>query len=411
MGNWKKKGDDLLYYYPAVILIFTFTLIYGWIPPLKNLVLLFLGLLLGVVVCVKYYQKPMMFAFLAYFLVVYLNKMAGDVWISDNKTLFGELFKLVLTGLMGYAMITAKDKRFLNITIVSFLLMLVANAIGTSFVETIVPGSIRTLEVMRHHGELEDAMTTYYYRFGMANYALPSGLVTVIPMIVLGIKMNSKNKKKRFLLILSLLSCLMLVYYSGSTTALILGVLGFLVALFVKEGIGKRPLGILALFGIVLTFILSNENLMLSFLDSIDKWVGYDGYFHDKVDDFETLIISGEASGDIETREQLYQRSWEAVINHPLLGTNERIGGHSLLLDHWGYLGLVGFIPFLIFVIAQIKMFSKMIPVSTRIIYTVCIFITFMMMFIKNMNGWETWLCLFTILPLLANYCVGESAT
>ena len=410
MNDLYSKGVNyyLLYVFPIIILIFTFSLIYGWVPRLKNTVLLLFALLAGAITCIKYYRKPMMIAFLAYLIVLYANRVSGDYWITGNKAVFDEIFKLVLTGLMGYALLTSKDDRFLKITVVSFLLMLVVNAVGTSFVETIVPGSIRTLEEMRHDGD--ESSMFYYFRFGMANYALPSALVTIVPMLVLGVKMNAINKKKRLLLLAGLVSSLMLIYYSGSTTALILGALGFLIAIFVKQGTGKGPLISLAVFGLVFALFLSNDKLVLSFLNVFDGWIGHEGFFHKKVMDFETLIVSGETTGSIEGREGLYMRTWNAIVESPLIGTNSRIGGHSLLLDHWGYLGLVGFIPFLVFVITQIKMFLKMIPSSTKLIYTVCIYITFIMMMIKNMNGWETWLCLFTILPLLANYCEGEKS-
>ncbi len=410
MSIYYRKGIDyyLRYAFPIIILIFTFSLIYGWAPRLRNIALLFLGLLIGLLTSSKYYRKPMLLAFLTYFFVLYINRVTGDFWISDNLVVFDELFKLVLTGLMGYAMLISRDDRFLKITIVSFLLMLVVNVIGTSIVETVVPGSIRTLEQWKHEGDYNSIM--FYFRYGMANYALPSGLVTIIPMLVLGIKMNAKNKKKRILLFIGLVSSLMLTYYSGSTAALILGVFGVLVGIFVKQGTGKGQLFSLAVFGVLLTFFLSNDILVLSFLDIVDGWVGGEGYFHQKVLDFETLTVYGEIEGSMAGREDLYLTTWKAIVENPILGTNSEIGGHSLLLDHWGYLGLVGFIPFLVFVISQIKLFFRLIPDSTKLIYAVCVFITFMMMAVKNMNTWESWLCLFTILPLLAVYCSSEAS-
>ncbi len=395
-------GINILYYFPVVIIIFTFTLLYAWIPPLKNMVLLYLGLVVGIIASRRYYQRPMMIAFLIYVIVLFLNLYTGDSWISSNNVFSKEITNLLLTGLMSYAIITSKDSKLIKFTVVSFILMLIVNAIGTAIVETIVPGSIRTLEQMRHQGDEHTILL--YFRFGMANYALPSALVSVIPMFVLGVKINKNSKQKRLLLIAGLVASLMLTYFSGSTTAFILGILGTIVGVFVTPKTGRRQLASLAVLGLVFAFILSNDQLMLSSLNTFDGWVGNEGYFHNKVSDFEELIMYGEATGSVEGRQDLYMETWNAIKQNPFLGVNSPTGGHSLLLDHWGCLGLVGFIPFLIFVFSQIKLSSILIPSTTKTYYFICVFITFLMMAIKNMNGWETWMCLFTILPALCVY-------
>ena len=125
------------------------------------------------------------------------------------------------------------------------------------------------------------------------------------------------------------------------------------------------------------------------------------------VDDFKDAIMHGESSGDIETRQNLYQATWNAILENPIIGVNREAGSHSLILDHWGYLGLVGLIPFLFFVIAQLRMMGHMIPQKARVCYYESVAITVVMMFVKNTDMWEMWLCLFTMLPVFAVYCTG----
>jgi hypothetical protein len=220
----------------------------------------------------------------------------------------------------------------------------------------------------------------------------------------MGIKSFRNDKRKRILCLLSLVSCLVLVYYSGATTALILGILALIIALFTLNESGKRPLVFLIIIGVILIPIISNKALMLSFLDWTDSLVGYEGYFHGKIQDFQQLLLYNESTGDIEAREDLYTMTINAIIANPLIGSNELIGGHSTILEHWGDLGLVGLVPYFLFIISQIKLSSKYFQEDSKVFFYEGVFFAFMMLLIKHMDTWESWLFLFLLLPLLVRY-------
>ncbi len=405
MNGMKSKGNFLLYYFPIVILLQTFTLLYGWVEQFRALYFLYLGIIIGLVTYKKYFSRPAIFALFIYVIVLFINVQNSDYWWHDYKTLARDTANLLLTGVMGYAIVGSKDMRLIKVTVYLFALMLIGNVIGTTIVETIIPGSIRAVTMMSR--ETGENFLTTYFRLGMANYWLPSGLVSIIPILVMGIKTEKQDKTKRILLLLVLISSLVLIWYSGSTTALLLGVLGLSLPLIVnkKTKLGKQ-IG-LSVFVVIILIITFNDTLMIGLLDSFDQMVGHEGYFHEKVDDFKDAIMHGESSGDIETRKNLYQATWNAILENPIIGVNREAGSHSLILDHWGYLGLVGLIPFLFFVIAQLRMMGHMIPQKARVCYYESVAITVVMMFVKNTDMWEMWLCLFTMLPVFAVYCTG----
>ena len=173
-----------------------------------------------------------------------------------------------------------------------------------------------------------------------------------------------KKPRARYFFMIVLVSCLILCYLGGSTTALLTGVLGLLISMFTKVGSGRKQTLRFSLLTVLVFFLISNDAIMLSFLNWADGRVGDMSAFHSKIMDFEESIVYGDSSGTaVQGRGELYNMSFRAIFSNPIFGTNaDIIGGHSTLLDHWACLGLLGFIPYVCFIYWQIKMTASHLP-------------------------------------------------
>ncbi len=125
--------------------------------------------------------------------------------------------------------------------------------------------------------------------------------------------------------------------------------------------------------------------------------------YYGKIEDTMTMLETGKTVGQIAGRQELHNMSFNAFLNHPLLGTNKGsdIGGHAYFMDRAGLLGLVGFIPLFLFFYNQIKITYENLPNSIRMYYLIGVVACIILGFQKNMAGFEYWLYLFFLLPAL----------
>ena len=119
-----------------------------------------------------------------------------------------------------------------------------------------------------------------------------------------------------------------------------------------------------------------------------------------KLDDLENSLLSNEATGSLEAREEKYQSTIEVIVDNLLIGTDtEKTGGHSSIPDRLALLGLVGFIPYLLFIYLQVKFTLSNIVISKKHYYLLGMAVAIIMMSVKSMSSWPMWFLLLTILP------------
>lgn len=400
--NQVTKGFNIIYVFPIVILCYTFTLLWGWIPRTQSVITIAIGLGASVVVSHRYFSlKPIRYLLL-YAIVVFFNVISDDASHNSFSIEIYNLLFILIPVLMTFGILRSDDERLINYTIWAVFGMLIINTIGTYIVDMSMPGSIRSVyAIMQEEGT---SAAIPFYKVGMANYELPHALPTIIPVLVLGYKTSNKNIHK-FIFAGVLVACFLLIFYSGATTSVLLGVFAFLISAITNTHTAKKQFVAFSFFAIVFILILRNDALVLSFLDWIDGLVGTESFFHNKIIEFEDAIIYGQATGDMEERSDLYMTSWKAVVTNPILGVNEPVGGHSFFIDIWATLGLIGWIPLLFFVFSQLKMFAKSISEYSVLFYYEGAMMAILMLTFKSTVGWESWLFLFTIMPVLVRYC------
>lgn len=397
------RSLNIAYIFPVVIICYTFSVLWGWFPRTHTIYVLFLGVLACFFLCQDYFRTKQFTYLLLLEAVLGLNMMMKDHLHASSMGFVYEMISMAITAMMGCYLLKTKNKTLVTITTLILLVMLVVNAVGSLFVETIFPGSIRAVVTEFHDtGSLNLAMT--FYKYGMASYEMTHAIPTIIPMVVYGIKVETNIKTKIFFFII-LIACLLLCYLGGSSTALLLGLFALVISLFTKINQDKSQLVLFGLLAVVLMLVLSNDSLMLSLLDWADNMMGNEGHFHSKIVDFQIAISLSGSSESTAVRETLYMQSVNAILSNPLFGTNsDTMGHHSTILDHWACLGLIGLIPYLVFIYFQLKWTSRNIPMSSKAFFIEGAGIAILMLAVKSIDGWDSWLFLFTFMPIMARY-------
>lgn len=397
------KSDIFAYLIPFVVLLYTFSLIWGWFPLSHTIYVLFLGVLVCIVECNRYVKSKAFVALVILEIVLGLKMfMNAPLHASTNGYIY-EMLSICITAMMGYFLLRSKDEMLVKGMVYMIMIIIIVNAIGSSVVETILPGSIRAC-VTEFHTTGSHELAMKFYKFGMASYELTHAIPTIIPILVFGIK-TVHNYRLKLLFISVLAACLILCFLGGSTTVLSLGVLGLIISMLTRPQKGKGKLIIFALFSFVFLLIMNNDALVLSLLERIDDLIGNEGPFHSKILDIEDSVMYDETSEGVRGRQVLYTMSIDAIISNPFFGTNsDIIGHHSTLLDHWACLGLVGFIPYVVFIYKHIKESSHLLSENSRYFYIEGAVLAILMLSVKSIDGWESWLFLFVVLPLFARY-------
>lgn len=395
-------GNNLLYLFPVVILCYTFTLLWGWIPYTRSIITVFVGIVAAFAVSHSYFSNKTAGYLFVYALILILNVFSGDAFYNTFRDVFTPIIEMLLPALMVYGVLAKGNEKSLKIIVYTVLMMLIVNAFCSFLVDLVMPGSIRAIHgTIRATGDKTLAMT--YYKMGLATYVMPHALPCIIPVLILGIKII-KDKFTKWLMVVSLVACLLLVYLSGSTTPVLTAMVAVVLGIFTSNKTGAKQLVTLGILFAIVYAIVSSKEIMLPLLRDLDDLLNNEGYFHKKILSFEELIAYGETSGDMEEREDLYMITWKAIISNSVIGVDYETGGHSTLLDCWGRLGIIGLIPFLLFIISQVKMSCQRISKNSRLYYYEGVFVAFIMLVLKNVAGWESWLFLFTVLPLLTIY-------
>lgn len=183
---------------------------------------------------------------------------------------------------------------------------------------------------------------------GVSGYSTIYSIVIIMPLL-LSYLMLSRQKLFSTLYISTLIY---FVYKSAFATALIVLVLGILMFFFLNM---KKNLRLILLPFIFLTcLILINPDLIYRVLIEISMRIEiYE--LSARFEQIANLIKYNNDSGAALYRLVLYRQSIEAFLKYPITGVfifepNYALSGHSAILDILGGTGLIGFIPYILFI-------------------------------------------------------------
>lgn len=388
--------------FPIIVLFSLYTLFQGWIPHWGVAILA--SLTIGALIFLFYqsrsfFSTPFFVLFIFFLFFILLNRFIGDdYWCKKSFFQLTSVLLMMLDSLLALHFYIIKPqpnkdgRRLINMVFIIIAL----STIATAILSLTIPQVIRFAMMDENQEELLHQL----YRSGMSNYYLPHAIPVIVPALVLYLK-NGVTIGKRLVVICILLASIAVVYFSGAMTALLLLVIALIGSLSIS--LVKKRNHIISIFLIIVFVspILFNQDLLLKSLESIEKNIGEDNFFYDKIIDFENSLSGYDDTGDVDVRSSLYEESWDGFLSSPLLGTDGELGGHSTNLDFLASMGIIGFIPYLLLLLFVFVWTKKRLPRFSVPYYAIGYFLGFIMLCVKSMNTIEMWFFLFAFLPIL----------
>ena len=359
---------------------------------------LLIGCIVSYFVITGYYNSKSFKYVFIYSLLVVLNVLLDDSYFNSLPLAMSEIAGLILVSSEVSFFLLNQNNKYYSILLFVFFSIIVITAYLSYQIDTIWPGAIREVTVTGFGGD--NTVVSQYYAMGMGSYAMSHALPVIIPPLIMGIKYSAKKWFSKLGCIFCLVAVIVYIYLGSASGALIIGMMSLVLSIFVKPGsLGTNISRIIVITILFLLFL--NQDFLLFVLDWFESFIGGEGAYQVKVDEFRMLITTGEQGDDINARLNLYSDSWSDFLVNFVWGTNGEIGGHSAIIDRFATLGIIGIVPFLIFMFKQLHLPTKFIDNNYLVYYYIGTFSGLLMLMTKNMGNWEMWLCLFLILPLL----------
>ena len=386
--------------FPLLIIILTWPLLGGYVTLFaRSWIWLLIGCLSVFFVCPSYrYQKGMVWILLYLFMVMY-NYFTGDAYFNSFPVACSEFAILFFSSALGYFCLLPENRKSSKTILWVLSFIIIITSFATFLLDLTNPGIVRqaTSELF----DMKDlTILNWGYRMGMTNYSLPHALPVIIPALVYGIKNHSLNVRSRLFLSLFLFAVFMLIYVSGVATAIIVSFIVFIISFFSSTNRAQNNIQVFIIVGIILVPILLNQQWLADMLNYFISLTG-EGYLHDRLVDILESMIYKDASGDLEARLDLYSVSSTEFAESILFGSNNNLGGHSAIIDRLATMGLVGIVPYILFIGYQLNTSYKKIPQCAKTFYVEGILAGLMMLITKNMSNWEMWTMLFVLLPTI----------
>ena len=405
MSNSSRNNRVLPYLYMFVVFCMTFYGVYFWhFGPILKYGAMALGIILPIVIGKSFFQTKEFICFVAYLSVIYLNHLSGNVNYSNTRLVILSCCSLFIALSMTHFILKHKIVTLLKTITFATIVVVLWTTIATGIIDSTFPGVVRYATSSINHGEESVSAFVGFYRIGMSNYLLPHGLPMMIPPLVMILRSGTLNKVRRLLCIAMLFSIVALLYFSGATGPLLLGVFVLVLSFIVHPGRMSSNVATIAILGLLIIPILTNDELMLSFLDWLDNLVGGAGHFHGKIMAMQDSITMGDAQGDFGERNEIYKTGIDIIFENPLLGTQETIAGHSIFISIFGALGFIGFFPFAAMLIYHYKYVVNHISYNVRVYYYIGVLAAFLMLMMKGIDCWEIWFMSLAFLPISMVY-------
>lgn len=395
----KKKSDNIfLYFYSVLIVMLTWPIFAAWIEPLEKFWRWYpIGVIYGFFFIREYFFTKQFRWFVVYSAIVLLNCFMGDKYVYDPIEVTLRLCGLLFMTSAPFLLLRNSYERYGDVIFYMFLILLIFTTIVSYFFNLQFPDVVRNDPTST--GLTDFYEFSYLYRFGLTQYQFAHAIPVLIPPCVMVFR-NAKNSiiKKTMGLSLSFL-CIIHAYVSGSTTAFIFALMAFAMSFVLIPGSSKRNIQRVVVVAILLVPFLS-DSFLSGFLGIVDNIFGAEGSIHEHILDIQESITSNRMSGDVGERQNMYQTSWKLFIESPIWGTNNLVGNHSVFLDHLAAFGILGLIPFILFLWYQFKYVQRRIFPSYQPYYFVCAICAFGMFAFKNVSLWTICCFLFVAAPL-----------
>lgn len=222
------------------------------------------------------------------------------------------------------------------------------NAFFTFRAVRFFPDAIRARVAMENMGGEE-------YLFATPDYAMVYSMALIFPVFLQKCKHAPHKSMDRYFYLI----CSILVFYvvlvSQFATALLISIIG--AAIFFMMGMRNKKRTLIATSILFTVFSLHITGLDIIILKSLANNIS--GTWSDKLNDFVLTLSSDTLTGSLSLRSELYKQSLDSFLHSPFVGIMANpfgsLGGHATAFDVLGLSGLLGFIPFLLMVVYNIK--------------------------------------------------------
>lgn len=406
MKSNAKKGSLLALFYCVLIIIGTFSLVHGWFPQLYRHVFITLGIIaVSLVLIPRFFHSKQFVIALFYAIVVYINYKNGDSYTEGKEILDGLI--LASCASMAWYFFTKKDIRAQKSLIIASLIILLVDTVGTFTAYMVQPDIVRSLLYeMQETGNHESLIQ--FYKVGLVEYDVLHGFPVLIPPLIMWLRSENTQLAWKIVSWISLVAIMLVLYAGEATTPFILAIFAIIMSLLIIKGNHKRSMQRLAVSVVLVTPFLLSNTITSSILSGASKLTG--GELQKKIETVQKSIDKNRAEGDIDIRYELYSESVRAFVDSPIVGVNDntKLGGHSALFDRMGAFGIIGVLPWILFVVVFVRYVYRNIPYYAYDFYNIGLFCFIALMVLKNMSYLYTWFSFMVLLPIMLTLNVDK---
>ena len=188
------------------------------------------------------------------------------------------------------------------------------------------------------------------------------------------------------------------IYISEYSTALIISVFSLSI-LFLPQRVTATNAIVIGI-GLVLLIVVVSSALPVFFSFVSDYTDSYTVSI--RMEEISEMLSGQQTSGDGQKRITLWLKSLTNFVNHPILGTGTKGGGHSLILDNLSKYGLFGLIALYLQFHSLYKLSVKLYRQSEYHTLTLLMFImNFILCIVNTLSVYGVFLLFF---PLFMKY-------
>lgn len=241
----------------------------------------------------------------------------------------------------------------------------------------------------------------------LPHYSLLHAYVLIMPALILAVKVI--KTKIRYLFLFVAIYDFYVIAQSSVAATIVLAIISIAFMLIYDEKDNNksllRALGFGAMF-----FLLIEVGVVDAIMNAIVNI--YEGTASSgKMQMFRDMLSGKElaAGNSIDERSQLHNISINAFFSNPLIGSSP-VGDHSCILDRLGGLGLIGFVPYVIFLFSVFKNVAKtFVSRNAKMGFYVVSFSVLLLLYQKGLFGQECWLFFIVLAPSILHYIENKT--
>ena len=228
------------------------------------------------------------------------------------------------------------------------------------------------------------------------NYPMIHAIAMLVPAFFACYKGLTNQTKAKYYFLLCAAAVIITVIQSSIAT-IFFYVLFFLL-FYINNTVTKKKL-LLIIFETVLFVVLYFyiSDILMYLIDYFE-----DSAMSSKFEDF-LYMLKGEddANGSVSVRHERHTMALEAFLNNPLLGTKFDVSGHSFILNRLASVGIMGMIPFTLFLFFQYKSIKPLFQKSDSFFINWIWLGAIILLYSKGLFGSEGFIMLLVITPCI----------